>query len=168
MRTEALARGIRPEIVDAALSNLEEPLPVVIQRDRTQAETVLSLETYLSRLVTPKLVTRGRTAFSKQATLLEEVVARYGVPPAILAAIWGIESNFGGFSGVRPTIAALATLAWEGRRATLFRSELFAALQILNDGDIEVAQLRGSWAGAMGQVQFMPTSYLKFAAGFRR
>ena len=100
--------------------------------------------------------------------LLEEVGARYGVPPAIIAAIWGIESNFGGFSGVRPTIAALATLAWERRRAAFFRSELFAALEILNRGDIELARMRGSWAGAMGQVQFMPSSYLKFAAGLRR
>jgi membrane-bound lytic murein transglycosylase B len=166
VRAEALARGIRPEIVDAALSNISEPLPVVIERDRTQAETVLSLETYLSRLVTPKLVTRGRAAFAKQAMLLEEVGARYGVPPSILAAIWGIESNFGGFSGVRPTIAALATLAWEGRRAALFRNELFAALQILNDGDIDVGRMRGSWAGAMGQVQFIPSSYLKFAQDF--
>ncbi len=166
VRTEALSRGIRPEIVDEALSNIEEPLPVVIERDRSQAETVLSLERYLSRLVTPRLVTRGRAAFSSQTMLLEEVGASYGVPPAILAAIWGIESNFGGFSGVRPTIAALATLAWEGRRAALFRSELFAALEILDRGDIELAQLRGSWAGAMGQVQFMPSSYLKFAQDY--
>jgi membrane-bound lytic murein transglycosylase B len=166
VRTEALSRGIRPETVDAALLNVEEPLPVVIERDRSQAETVLSLEKYLSRLVTPKLVTRGRAAFSSQKMLLEEVGARYGVPPAILAAIWGIESNFGGFSGVRPTIAALATLAWEGRRAALFRSELFAALEILDHGDVDVARLRGSWAGAMGQVQFMPSSYLKFAQDF--
>jgi membrane-bound lytic murein transglycosylase B len=166
VRTEALSRGIRPETVDAALSNVEAPLPVVIERDRSQAETVLSLEKYLARLVTPKLVTRGRAAFSSQSMLLEEVGARYGVPPAILAAIWGIESNFGGFSGVRPIIAALATLAWEGRRGEFFRSELFAALEILDHGDIDATRLRGSWAGAMGQVQFMPTSYLKFAQDF--
>jgi len=137
VRTEALSRGIRPEIVDEALSNIEQPVPAVIERDRSQAETVLSLERYLSRLVTPRLVTRGRTAFSNQMMLLDEVGASYGVPPAILAAIWGIESNFGGFSGVRPTIAALATLAWEGRRAALFRSELFAALEILNHGIVK-------------------------------
>jgi membrane-bound lytic murein transglycosylase B len=166
VRTEALARGIRLETLDAALSNVDEPVPVVIERDRTQAETVLSLEKYLSRLLTSRLVTRGRAAFSRHAMLLEEIGARYGVPPSIIAAIWGIESNFGSFSGVRPTIAALATLAWEGRRAALFRSELFAALEILDHGDIEVARMRGSWAGAMGQVQFMPSSYLKFAQDF--
>jgi membrane-bound lytic murein transglycosylase B len=166
VRTEALSRGIRPEILDEALSNIEQPLPAVIERDRSQAEAVLSLERYLSRLVTPRLVTRGRTAFSSQMMLLEEVGASYGVPPAILAAIWGIESNFGGFSGVRPTIAALATLAWEGRRAALYRSEHFAALEIHNRGDIEPVRLRGSWAGAMGQVQFMPSSYLQFAQDY--
>jgi membrane-bound lytic murein transglycosylase B len=166
VRSEALTRGIRTETVDAALSDVAEPLPVVIERDRTQAETVLSLEKYLSRLLTPKRVTQGRAAFSSHTMWLDEVGERYGVPPAIIAAIWGIESNFGGFSGVRPTIAALATLAWEGRRAAFFRSELFAALEILDHGDIEVARMRGSWAGAMGQPQFMPSSYLKFAQDF--
>jgi membrane-bound lytic murein transglycosylase B len=166
VRTEALSRGIRQETLDAALANVDEPVPVVIERDRTQAEAVFSLEKYLSRLLTRRLVTRGRAAFSRHTMLLEEIGARYGVPPAIIAAIWGIESNFGSFSGVRPTIAALATLAWEGRRAALFRSELFAALEILDHGDIEVARMRGSWAGAMGQVQFMPSSYLTFAQDF--
>jgi membrane-bound lytic murein transglycosylase B len=166
VRGEALARGIRPEIVDAALSNIDEPLPIVIERDRAQAETVLSLEKYLSRLLTVKLITRGREALARHRMLLEEVSARYGVPPEIIVAIWGIESNFGGFSGVRPTVAALATLAWDPRRSRFFRGELFAALEILNHGDIDAARMRGSWAGAMGQVQFMPSSYLQFAEDF--
>jgi membrane-bound lytic murein transglycosylase B len=166
VRTEALARGIRPDIVDAALSNIDEPLPVVIERDRAQAETVFSLEKYLSRLLTVKLITRGREALASHRLLLDEVSARYGVPPEIIVAIWGIESNFGSFSGVRPTVAALATLAWDPRRSLFFRGELFAALEILNHGDIEAARMRGSWAGAMGQVQFMPSSYLKFAEDF--
>ena len=166
VRSEALARGIQPGIVDAALSNIEEPLPIVIERDRAQAETVFSLEKYLSRLLTVKLITRGREALSGHRMLLEEVGARYGVPPEIIVAIWGIESNFGSFSGVRPTVAALATLAWDPRRSTFFRGELFDALEIVNRGDIELSQLRGSWAGAMGQVQFMPSSYLKFAEDF--
>jgi membrane-bound lytic murein transglycosylase B len=166
VRTEALARGIRPDIVDAALSDIEEPLPIVIERDRAQAETVFSLEKYLSRLLTVKLITHGREALAGHKMLLEEVSARYGVPPGVVVAIWGVESNFGSFSGVRPTVAALATLAWDPRRSEFFRGELFAALEILNHGDIDAARMRGSWAGAMGQVQFMPSSYLKFAEDF--
>jgi membrane-bound lytic murein transglycosylase B len=166
VRGEALARGIRPDILDAALSNIEEPLPIVIQRDRAQAETLYSLEKYLSRLLTIKLITRGREALASHQMLLEEVSARYGVPSEIIVAIWGIESNFGSFSGVRPTVAALATLAWDPRRSAFFRGELFAALEILNHGDIDPASMRGSWAGAMGQVQFMPSSYLRFAEDF--
>jgi membrane-bound lytic murein transglycosylase B len=166
IREEAVMRGIREEIVDAAFSDLEAPLPIVLERDRTQAETVLSLENYLARLLTAKLAKRGVEAATMHRTLLEDISIRYGVPPGIIVAIWGIESNFGRFSGVRPTIAALATLAWDPRRSTLFRNELFAALEILNHGDIDVMRMRGSWAGAMGQTQFMPSSYLKYAEDF--
>ena len=166
MRAEALGRGIRPEIVDEALGDVEEPLPIVIERDRAQAETVLPLETYLSRRLTPTLVKHGREMFAHHRELLDQISAKYKIPSAILVSVWGLESNFGRFSGVRPTIAALATLAWDPRRATLFRRELMDALEILNRGDIELANLRGSWAGAMGQVQFMPSSYLKYAEDF--
>ena len=98
--------------------------------------------------------------------LLDEIGATYDVPPSLIVSIWGFESNFGRFSGVRPTVAALATLAWDQRRSTLFRRELFAALEILNRGDIDLASMKGSWAGAMGQVQFIPTSYLKYAEDY--
>jgi membrane-bound lytic murein transglycosylase B len=166
IRKEAIERGIPQEVVDSALSNIEEPLPVVLERDRTQAETVLSLEKYLSGHVTAKVVKAGREGLAKYHEVLDQISDRYGVPPGIIVAIWGIESNFGRFSGIRPTIAALATLAWDPRRSAFFRGELFSALEILNHGDIDVARMRGSWAGAMGQVQFMPSSYLKFAEDF--
>jgi len=166
VRAEALSRGIHPDVVDQALNQLSEPLPVVIERDRAQAESVLSLEQYLRRRLTPKMTTRGREMFARHQTMLEEVGSRYGVSPRIIVSVWGLESNFGGFSGVRPTIAALATLAWDQRRAEFFRRELFDALEILNRGDIELSRMRGSWAGAMGQPQFMPSSYLKFAEDF--
>jgi len=166
VRAEALSRGIHPDVVDQALNQLGEPLPVVIERDRAQAESVLSLEQYLRRRLTPKMMTRGREMFARHQTMLEEVGSRYGVSPRIIVSVWGLESNFGGFSGVRPTIAALATLAWDQRRAEFFRRELFDALEILNRGDIELSRMRGSWAGAMGQPQFMPSSYLKFAEDF--
>jgi membrane-bound lytic murein transglycosylase B len=102
----------------------------------------------------------------RNKALLRQVSDRYGVPPGILVAIWGLESNYGRFAGVRPTIGALATLAWDPRRSTMFRNELLDALEILDRGDIDVDHMRGSWAGAMGQPQFMPSSYLKWAEDF--
>src|SRR5262245_37096538 len=166
VRAEAVSRGIRQELVDEALGNIAEPMPVILERDRTQAETVLPLEKYVARLLTPKFVRNARDAFAQNTALLEDVSGKYGVPPRIIVAIWGIESNYGRFSGVRPTIAALATLAWDPRRSAFFRGELFNALEIVNRGDIDLSRLRGSWAGAMGQVQFMPSSYLRFAEDF--
>jgi membrane-bound lytic murein transglycosylase B len=166
VREEALARGIRQEIVDEALADITEPVPVVIERDRTQAEVVLPLETYIDRILKPKLVDTGREKFAANRALLEEVGDVYGVDPRVIVAIWGMETNYGQFSGVRPTIAALATLAWDPRRATFFRGELFKALDILNLGDIDVAHMRGSWAGAMGQTQFMPSSYVDYAQDY--
>ena len=166
VRAEALSRGIRQDIVDEALSNIDEPMPVVLERDRAQAETVFALETYIARRLTPAFMKIARTKYATERELLDEVGDRYGVSPRIIAAIWGVESNFGRFSGVRPTIPALATLAWDPRRASFFRGELFNALEILNRGDIDVPRMRGSWAGAMGQAQFMPSSYLQFAEDY--
>jgi membrane-bound lytic murein transglycosylase B len=166
VRTEALARGIRQDIVDRALGDVPEPLPVVIERDRAQAEVVQTFERYISRRVTSKNITNGRTQLAKYRTLLDKVTAEYGVPAPQILGIWGVESNFGAFSGVRPTIAALATLAYDPRRAAFFRGELFNALEILNRGDIELDRMKGSWAGAMGQPQFMPSSYLQYAEDF--
>ncbi len=166
VRQEALSRGIRQDVVDEALGGLDEPLPVVLERDRAQAEIVLPLESYIRRLLTAKRVRKGRQVYAEHRALLERVSKQYGVPPRIIAAIWGVESNFGQFTGVRPTIGALATLAWDPRRASFFRAELFKALEILNRGDIDLDVMKGSWAGAMGQVQFMPSSYLEFAQDF--
>ncbi len=166
VRAEALTQGIRQEIVDEALGQIDEPVPVVIERDRAQAEAVMSLEKYVARLLTPKVIATGRDKFAEHKALLDEVSQRYGVPAKIIVAIWGMESNFGHFSGVRPTVAALATLAYDPRRSTFFRGELFNALEILNRGDIDFSSMRGSWAGAMGQVQFMPSSYLQYAEDF--
>ena len=166
IRKEALDRGIRQDVVDEALSNIDEPLPVVLERDRAQAEAVFSLEKYIARQLTAKKLANGREKFAEHRELLDQVAERYGVPSRTIAGVWGMETNFGGFSGIRPTVAALATLAWDPRRSTFFRGELFDALEILNHGDIDFASMKGSWAGAMGQPQFMPSSYLKFAQDF--
>jgi len=166
VRAEALARGVRQEVVAEALADIEEPLPVVLERDRTQAETILSIEAYLRRQITAQRVRTGREKAAQHTRALERVAKTYGVPVRIIVGIWGMESNFGRFSGVRPTVSALATLAWDPRRAAYFRGELFSALEILNRGDIELTSLKGSWAGAMGQPQFMPSSYLQYAQDF--
>jgi peptidoglycan lytic transglycosylase B len=166
VRTEALSRGISQGTVDAALANIDEPMPVVIERDRSQAEVVQSFERYLQRHVSAKVIKSGREMLARHLALLTSVSRAYGVPPGIILSIWGMESNYGRFSGVRPTIAALATLAWDPRRSTFFRGELFDALEILDRGDIDLNHLKGSWAGAMGQVQFMPSSYLSYAEDF--
>jgi membrane-bound lytic murein transglycosylase B len=165
MRADALAHGISPATVNAAFRGLA-PLPVVIQRDRAQAEFKETLDTYLQRRITPALVRDTRAALEKHRVLLGRVSDAYGVPPPIIVSIWALESSLGRFSGVRPVIAALATLAWEGRRATFFRNQLLDALTIVDQGHIELTELKGSWAGAMGQVQFMPSSFLKFAQDF--
>jgi membrane-bound lytic murein transglycosylase B len=165
LRKEALSKGISERTVEAALGNLE-PLPIVVERDRTQAERVLPLDEYLKRKLNKKFVNTARQRLREQAAVLARVSGRYGVPSAVIVAVWGLESNFGRFSGVRPTIASLATLAYDNRRAALFREELFDALRIVDRGDVPIEQMKGSWAGAMGQPQFMPSSYLRFARDF--
>lgn len=165
LRADALARGVSAATVERALTGLE-PSPTVIERDQSQAEAVLTIDQYLARRLTRPLVRTARNMATKHRRLLGRVNAEYGVPPRIVVAIWGLESNFGRFSGVRPTIQALATLAWEGRRGAFFRGELMDALAIVDRGYIGLDELRGSWAGAMGQTQFMPSSYLKWAEDF--
>ena len=165
LRAEALTRGIRPEILDAAFADVQ-PVDQILERDRTQAEFALDLTAYLKRRLTRRAVQTAQQMHTEYHDLLASVGKKYGVQPRIITAVWGLESNFGRFAGVRPTIPALTTLAYDPRRATLFRKELFSALEILNRGDIELERLKGSWAGALGQPQFMPSTYLEFAQDF--
>jgi len=165
VRQEALDRGIRPDTVNRAFDGLT-PLEVVIERDRTQAETILTVDEYVRRRLTTRFVRTANEKAAAERRTLTRVGARYGVQPRFLLAVWGLESNFGRFSGVRPVVQALATLAWDGRRGTFFKSELMQALEIVDRGHIELGVMKGSWAGAMGQTQFMPSSYLKHAEDF--
>jgi membrane-bound lytic murein transglycosylase B len=165
VKQEAIGRGIDAGTVARALDGLE-PLEVVVQRDRSQAESVLTVDEYVRRRLTPRFVRTANERAAAERQTLAKIGARYGVQPRVLVAIWGLESNFGRFSGVRPVVQALATLAWEGRRGAFFKDELMNALQIVDRGDIELAVMKGSWAGAMGQTQFMPSSYLKHAEDF--
>jgi membrane-bound lytic murein transglycosylase B len=137
-----------------------------VARDRAPPEQVQSLDAYLQQRLSSRTLKSAAEMRKKYRDVLARIGARYGVPPEVLIAVWGIESNFGKFTGSRPVIKALATLAFDARRPTLFRAELFHALTILDRGDIELDDLTGSWAGAMGQPQFMPSSYLKHAVDF--
>jgi membrane-bound lytic murein transglycosylase B len=165
LRTEAEARGIRAEVLDRALADVE-PVPQILERDRTQAEFALDLDAYLKRRLTPYTVRTARRMYERHRQLIERVGRAYGVDPRVLISVWGLESSFGRFAGVRPTVPTLATLAYDQRRGPMFRSELLDALEILNRGDIELERLKGSWAGALGQPQFMPSSYLRYAQDF--
>ena len=165
LRAEALARGIREDVVEAAFADIQ-PVEQILERDRTQTEFVLDLDAYLKRRLTRDTVRTAQRMYTRHRSLLEKVGRKYSVQPRMVVAVWGLESNFGRFAGVRPTIPTLATLAYDPRRSDLFRQELFSALEIVNRGDIELEKLRGSWAGAIGQPQFLPSSYLEFAQDF--
>jgi membrane-bound lytic murein transglycosylase B len=158
VRADALKQGIRVATLDAALTGLE-PNSVVVARDRAQPELTQSLDDYLKARLSQTRIDKGRELLKTHADVLDQVAKTYGVPPPLMVAFWGLESNFGQFTGTYPTIQALATLAFDGRRQ-LFREELLAALRIIDEGKATVADLKGSWAGAMGQPQFMPSSYL--------
>lgn len=162
LRQEALDAGVAAATLDAALGDIA-PIARVIELDRRQPEFTLTFQEYLERVVPERRVRQGRELLARHRDLLDEVGAHYGVQPRFIVALWGVETDFGRLTGGFPVIAALATLAHDGRRSAYFRSELLNALKILDAGHIAVDAMSGSWAGAMGQVQFMPSSYLSYA-----
>lgn len=159
---EARARGISQATLDSALRDIQVT-PRVIDLDRKQPEFVESLTTYIERRVTPQRVARGQTLLSEYQPLFDEVEKRYSVPRYILAAFWGLETHYGSVMGNTPIPAALATLAFDGRRSAFFRSQLLDALALIEAGHVTAAEMKGSWAGAMGQLQFMPSTYRRYA-----
>ena len=161
-RASARAAGIREATLDAAFDGIQ-PLPRVIELDRAQPELMRAVWDYLDSAVSSARVARGQAKLQELRTLADAAAARYGVPASVLVAIWGVESNYGSNYGDIPTIAALATLGFEGRREDWARGQLLAALKILQSGDIDRAHMVGSWAGAMGQTQFLPSVYLAYA-----
>lgn len=163
VRTEALRAGIGKKTVDTAFHGLK-PDPRVIALDRKQPEFHLTFAQYMDRVATPEMVARGRQAYRRNRELLAKITGRYGVPASIIVALWGIESRYGSRTGKFRVVRSLATLAHDGRRSVYFHKELIAALRILDRGDIRYDDMTGSWAGAMGQNQFMPTSFLAYAA----
>jgi len=164
VRTEALTRGISQSTLDRALVDVTPEIRVV-SRDRSQPENVQSLDSYISQRLSRRTIATARQMAERHRAVLHAVESKYGVVPSVMVAIWGLESNFGRFTGEYRTIKALATLAWDNRRP-LFRTELFNALDMVEKGLVDPAEMKGSWAGAMGQPQFMPSSFLRHAVDF--
>ncbi|MEM9795986.1 MAG: lytic murein transglycosylase [Pseudomonadota bacterium] len=161
-RGRALAQGISAETFTTAMRNVTY-LPDVIRRDRNQSEFTKTIWDYLNTAVSDLRVRNGRAALARHSEVFDAVEARYGVEREIVAAVWGLESSYGTFRGSVPVLSALATLAADGRRGAFFEGQLVAALQIIQSGDISSDAMTGSWAGAMGHTQFIPTSYLDYA-----
>lgn len=164
-RARAQAQGIRRATLDAALTGLT-PDPAVIAKDRNQAEFTQTIWDYLDRAVSDTRVANGRAALAEHRDTLAQITARYGVPAEIVTAVWGMETAYGTFRGNDPVIRALATLAHDARRARFFEAQLIDALAILQAGDTTPAAMTGSWAGAMGHTQFMPSSFRAYAVDF--
>lgn len=161
LRAEALALGVSAETL-TALDGIV-PLERVLELDGSQPEFAQTFTRYIELRVTPKQIARGRALLREHAALLADVRARYGIQPHYLVAFWAIESNFGSATGGFPVLEALATLAYDPRRAAFFREQLLTALQIIDDGHIPAERMTGSWAGAMGQLQFLPTVFRNYA-----
>lgn len=162
LRRDALAGGISQATIDTALSNVELREKVV-KYDRNQPEFKITYPIYLKKVVTAGRVAEGKRLWEEHRDLLTEIGAHYGVQPRFIVALWGIESGFGRFTGGFSVINALATMAYDGRRAKFFRKELLESLRIIDEGHISAQNMKGSWAGAMGQCQFMPSSFRAYA-----
>jgi len=167
LRDEARERGIPDRVLNEALDGLE-PIERVIENDREQPELAPGFDRYYSVRVTAAVIRQGQQHARTYRTWLGRATEAYGVPAPYLVAIWGIETRYGRITGGVPIFRGLATLAWEGRREEFFRGQLFDALAIVASGDVPASRMIGSWAGAMGQPQFMPSSYLKHAVDFDR
>lgn len=166
VRAEARRAGVSQATLGRAFAGLR-PNQRVIELDRRQPDTVLSWEEYRDRIMlTPARIQNGRRQYAENAALLRRIAGEYRVDPRVVVAIWGVETNYGGNTGGFGVVEALATLAWEGRRASYFRQELLAALRILDQGHVRPERMRGSWAGAMGQPQFMPSNFERMAVDF--
>jgi membrane-bound lytic murein transglycosylase B len=165
LRAEAMALGIRPQTLDTALTGLR-PLLRVIELDRKQPEDTLTYAQYLERILPAARVQKGLRLLNAHRALLQDIGAKYDVPPGLIVALWGMETDFGRATGNFSVLASLATLAYDGRRSALFRRELLEALKIVDAGHVHPAAMTGSWAGAMGQNQFMPSSFMQYAVDY--
>ncbi len=164
-RARAAGKGISQSTLDQAFRGAGY-LPDVIERDRNQTEFTRTLQDYLAIAASDDRISTGKTMLSRHSATLSKIEATYRVEPKIVTAIWGLESRYGARRGNVPVVSALSTLAYDGRRGEFFESQLIAALRILQNGDTSASNMTGSWAGAMGHTQFIPTSYLAYAVDF--
>ena len=166
LRAEAANKGISAATLDAALTDLE-PIPRVIELDRRQPEFTWTFRKYMGKLVNQTRIDNAKKKLAENNKLLTEIGEKYGIQPRFLVAFWGLETDFGRLAeGYFPTIAALATLAHDGRRSKFFREQLLTALKIIDQGHISVERMKGSWAGAMGHFQFIPTTFDAYATDY--
>lgn len=162
LKAEAQAKGFNQALIDESFAKVKFHKRAV-KADRSQPENIETLDTYLPKRVPKWKVDKARALYKEHYELLTEIGEKYQVQPRFIVALWGLETNFGHFTGGYNVISALSTLAYEGRRETFFKKQLMAALTILDEGHIGIDNFKGSWAGAMGQNQFMPTSFLSYA-----
>src|SRR6266481_676201 len=163
-KNEAAAKGISQSAIASGLAGVTLD-QAVLSRDRSQRVFSQSFEEFSGRMVPPRLA-RGASMMKQYGSVLGRIEQSYGVPGEVLVAIWGLETDFGANLGKFPTIRSLATLAYDCRRSETFRAELMDALRIVQRGDLSPQEMRGAWAGELGQTQFMPSSYIKFAVDF--
>jgi len=163
IRAEAQRAGVDEATLDGALTGIE-PIPRVMELARNQPEFKMSFDEYLNVVVSAERVKRGRELFPPNRALIERFAVPAGIPPSIVMALWGIESNYGTRLGDFEVIPALATLVYNNFRASFFRQQLIAALKILSQGHVSLHGMKGSWAGALGQCQFIPTTFLLYGA----
>jgi len=164
-RTRAVQQGISGDVFDRAFVGATYDADV-IRRDRNQSEFTKTIWDYLDSAASDARITNGKAALARHDALLDQIEARYGVDKDVVVAIWGLESAYGTFRGTNPVIGSLATLAYDARRSAFFEEQLIEALKILQSGDVTLADFTGSWAGAMGHTQFIPTSYQSLAVDF--
>ncbi|MEP3245977.1 MAG: lytic murein transglycosylase [Sneathiella sp.] len=162
LKAEALSKGISQPIVDEAFKNVKFK-EKIISLDRKQPEVTQTFQQYMAKRLPKSLVDLGKKKLRENRDILEEVGQKYGVQPRFIVALWGVETRFGRYTGGFNVVEALTTLAYDNRRAAYFRKELLIALRILEDKHIKPSDMKGSWAGAMGQAQFMPSSFVNFA-----
>jgi lytic murein transglycosylase len=164
-KKEAAAQGISQRTIDAALNGVAFD-QVIIDHDHSQTVFQQSFEQFSGRMVSRDRLRKGENMLKRYASILDRIEERYGVPGPVLVAIWGLETDFGVNQGKFSTLRSLATLAYDCRRAAKFRAELMDALRIIERGDLTSSQMIGAWAGEIGQTQFLPSSYVKYAVDF--